>query len=688
MQYKSHIADFILYKNGEDGNTPYVHIKYSDDGGATFTSNNGEDTGDYLGIYTDFTEADSTDVSSYKWTKIKGDQGIEGAVGADGKTTYFHVKYSEVAEPTTSDEMTETPSKYIGTYVDYTEDDSDDPADYKWSQFIGDDGIAGQNGADGLTSYLHIKYSDDGGSTFTSDDGETVGDYIGQYVDFTEADSTDVSSYKWSKIKGSQGARGEGGLSYRITSSLGMAFLEGQTDTTTLTAYMYAAGDEIDAEGVYEYGWICVDHDGIQTTLMETAAGNKSIDISVDNIAGKSVYFVAVNPDLVVSDNSSETGVLSAPIIYLTYDDEYVTVQGTFQSPYFDFICYKNGEDGTSVTILGSYDSEEELNTAHPTGSAGDAYLVAGDMYVWNGTEWHNVGTIQGPQGDTGTSVDSITAQYYLSTSKTEQVNGEWVATMPEWTTGTYLWIRYEIVYKDPESTSYTEPQCDTSWESLGNLESRVTVTETAITETNEAITLLATKEEMETAVSEIDTRLSSAEASITVNAEAIETKASTTEVSALTSRIITAESKITQNADSIALEITSRTEATDSLESKTEALEALATDTDTNFNNWATQYSKHFTFTDNGLVISSGNSAITLTIDNENGIVFSKNNTAFGVWDGDNFYTGNIIVEVNERAQFGNFAYVPRSDGSLMFLKVGDTPSKGQLSAPVITLE
>lgn len=62
------------------------------------------------------------------------------------------------------------------------------------------------------------------------------------------------------------------------------------------------------------------------------------------------------------------------------------------------------GDDGTSVTILGSYDTVEQLEIAHPTGSAGDSYLIDGDLYVWDGTnlEWTDVGTIQGPQGIQG----------------------------------------------------------------------------------------------------------------------------------------------------------------------------------------------------------------------------------------------------------------------------------------------
>lgn len=58
-----------------------------------------------------------------------------------------------------------------------------------------------------------------------------------------------------------------------------------------------------------------------------------------------------------------------------------------------------------------------------------------------------------------------------------------------------------------------------------------------------------------------------------------------------------------------------------------------------------------------------------------DNGVIqFINNGDVRGSWDGDNFYTGNIVIKVSERAQYGNFAYIPRSDKSLMFLKVGDT--------------
>lgn len=83
----------------------------------------------------------------------------------------------------------------------------------------------------------------------------------------------------------------------------------------------------------------------------------------------------------------------------------------------------------------------------------------------------------------------------------------------------------------------------------------------------------------------------------------------------------------------------------------------------------------KYIAMNDDGITIGSGDSVITLQLDNEDGIVFKRNGVPFGRWDGINFYTGNIVVEVQEKAQFGDFAFLPRSDGSLMFVKIAGEP-------------
>lgn len=204
--------------NGSNGETSYLHLKYSDDGGGSFTANSGEIPGKYLGQYVDFTLADSNDPAAYTWALIKGADGLPGlngndgtpgAAGADGLTSYFHVAYADSADGTVN--FNQSGGKYIGTYVDNTVGDSNNPAVYNWVLIKGVDGsdgtngIPGVNGANGQTSYLHIKYSDDAGATFTGSAGEVVGKYIGQYVDFTLADSNTVTDYTWALIKGDQG---------------------------------------------------------------------------------------------------------------------------------------------------------------------------------------------------------------------------------------------------------------------------------------------------------------------------------------------------------------------------------------------------------------------------------------------------------------------------------------------------
>lgn len=72
-------------QNGTDGKTSYLHIKYSNDRGATFTGNNREDPGSWIGIYVDYNINDSDDPSDYKWTKIKGEPGVTGDPGPAGK---------------------------------------------------------------------------------------------------------------------------------------------------------------------------------------------------------------------------------------------------------------------------------------------------------------------------------------------------------------------------------------------------------------------------------------------------------------------------------------------------------------------------------------------------------------------------------------------------------------------------
>lgn len=139
-----------------------------------------------------------------------GPQGIPG-VGIDGKTTYLHIQYAPVQNPTAA-QMSKTPNKYIGTYTDFSGVDSTDPTKYTWAKFEGDQGaqgVPGTPGVNGKTPYFHIAYANsaDGRTGFSVDDSVNKL-YIGQYTDYTPDDSTDPTKYSWTKIKGEQGTAG------------------------------------------------------------------------------------------------------------------------------------------------------------------------------------------------------------------------------------------------------------------------------------------------------------------------------------------------------------------------------------------------------------------------------------------------------------------------------------------------
>jgi len=88
-----------------------------------------------------------------------------------------------------------------------------------------------------------------------------------------------------------------------------------------------------------------------------------------------------------------------------------------------------------------------------------------------------------GATGATGQGVESITEEYYLSTSKTTQTGGSWTTTPPTWSKGKYIWTRSKIVYKNPTSTVYTKPICDTAWEAVNDVDVKVEETKTQVAE-------------------------------------------------------------------------------------------------------------------------------------------------------------------------------------------------------------
>ncbi len=149
-------ADGIPGKDGKDGKTQYTHLAYANsaDGQTDFSVDNPDRT--YIGMYADFTEADSTNPSDYAWSLIKGSNGkdgIPGKPGADGKTPYFHIAYANSADGKEGFSVDDSVGKlYIGQYTDYTPDDSTNPENYSWTKIKGEQGVPGRTYFIELTS--------------------------------------------------------------------------------------------------------------------------------------------------------------------------------------------------------------------------------------------------------------------------------------------------------------------------------------------------------------------------------------------------------------------------------------------------------------------------------------------------------------------------------------------------------
>lgn len=141
-----------------------------------------------------------------------GKNGLPGEPGRDGKTSYTHIAYANSADGKTDFSVSDSNREYIGIYVDFGLQDSTNPDDYAWTLVKGADGAngsPGKPGTDGRTPYFHVAYANSADGKMGFDVSDSTGkEYIGQYTDYTEADSTNPGAYSWTKIKGEQGVPG------------------------------------------------------------------------------------------------------------------------------------------------------------------------------------------------------------------------------------------------------------------------------------------------------------------------------------------------------------------------------------------------------------------------------------------------------------------------------------------------
>ena len=369
-----------------------------------------------------------------------GENGTEGPKGEDGQSTYIHVAWADSPMGDGFSTSDSTDKLYMGTYVDEIEADSENYLDYKWIRVKGEkgdtgeagprglqglegpegkQGIAGEKGADGKSSYTHIAYATgDQGQSFSHDTFPQA-THIGMYVSDNQNSSDNWRDYKWTLIKGANGAQGlegpkgadgrtpyfhtawanssNGQLGFSTTESAGKLYLG------TVTTF-----EPDDPTDYTKYSW----------TLIKGEKGDKG-DTGKDGVAGK----------------------------------DGVGIQKTE-------IHYASSASGTTKPSTG-------WNLTVPTISAGN--------YLWTRTTWtytddskeegYSVSRIgkdgntgkDGIAGKDGVGIKSTVIDYATSSSGTTKPSLGWSTTVPSVAPGNYLWTRTTWTYTDNDvETGYS----------------------------------------------------------------------------------------------------------------------------------------------------------------------------------------------------------------------------------------
>ena len=437
--------------------------------------------GKYLWTRTVFTYSDDTISTSYGISSMgakgetgatglqgiqgeKGDQGIQGPKGDNGRNSYFHIKYSSVANPTSSNQMTETPSTYIGTYTDDIETDSTDPKKYSWTKIKGDTGAKGETGATGpqgpqgadgkgvKSTAITYQASSNGttaptGTWNTTVPGVSAGQYLWTRTIITYTDNTTSTLYSVSR-NGTNGTNGQNGKS--IGSVINY----------------YLATNANSGVNASTTGW---------TTTVQSVSSSKKYLWNYE----------------IVKYTDGTTASTTAPCIIGSYGDKGATGATGPQGP--QGAAGAAGATGNGIKSIVEHYAVSASNTSTPTSWSNTVpTMTVTNRYLWNyeTITYTNNSTVdttkrvigvygntgakgdkgatgatgpQGPQGAagaagaTGNGIKSIVEHYAVSASNTSTPTS-WSNTVPTMTvTNRYLWNYETITYTNNSTVDTTK---------------------------------------------------------------------------------------------------------------------------------------------------------------------------------------------------------------------------------------
>jgi len=373
---------------GIDGTSNFIHTKYSNDG-MTFTPNNGEDEGNWLGICVNENKEDSMIFSDYKWKKIVGKD------GTDGKNSYTWIKYSASSDGTN---LSDNVNTYIGIYCGASSNAPTDKTMYKWSKFLS---VDGQNAPNVLAQYsndnlswhdgfksedLYIKFSYDGGITYgigmkiigaDGNDGVSIISLTTYFAIGTDK----MATGEWTKF---QPSRNEGQYLWRKD------LISYSSGSSEYTAPYIVSG--IDAESPYHVmldneneSFSCGYNGSILSAITETInitvlKGNEKItEYAIGSIVSPSGINVTktsttVSINVLPGTNMLDHGTINIPII----------VDGITFNKVFSYSKVYNGNPGENV-LYASLTNDSCVVSTDSDGNNGNFANCYTSMHVYEG---------------------------------------------------------------------------------------------------------------------------------------------------------------------------------------------------------------------------------------------------------------------------------------------------------------
>lgn len=475
---------------GQDGRTYYTWIRYADDAQGNGISD--DPTGKtYIGFaYNKETPLESNNPEDYKWSDIKGTDGVPGEPGADGKTYYAWIAYSDNANGTPMYQQPNENTRYIGIAVNKeTAVESTDPSDYVWSKFRGEDGT-------GIAS-VDVEYALSSSRTSAPTSGWS-----------TTAPTVTAGKYLWSRTKvtytggeyvysgtacisgtdGHDGADGKG-----ISSVTEQYYLS--TSNTSLTGGSWTNTPPSNASGGYVWTRSLITYtDGTSNytaALCVTGPKGDSLEILGRWYTGLSVPkngVVTMGPSSYIAKSATTNPPLwtwtdkngnrlmfkepgSSTFFYLLTGEENTEQYNDFGSVISKGEDGTDGKDGNGIQSITNYYLASSSASGVTTSTSGWKTTVqsttATKRYLWNyeriaytnGTTVNTTPAIIGMYAEDGTDgrgIQSVREQYGVSSQQGVQPS-VWQDTIPSMSaTNKYLWNRETTTYTDGSTETRT----------------------------------------------------------------------------------------------------------------------------------------------------------------------------------------------------------------------------------------